>query len=110
MRQTRTSSAQRQSTRRRRFAGPDAKDRVSGAPADETGGERDQADPASDRLIGRPEEAQSGSDERQPDDDAQDPIDGTDICTHDTFPVGVAQADLRGGGLQLGGRAGSQCL
>ena len=67
----------------RRFAGSNAQDRVQRAPANKSGSERDEPDPTPHRLIGRPEEADSSGDKCKSDDDSQDPIDSSDICSHD---------------------------
>ena len=67
----------------RRLACFEAEDRVQRAPADHSRSERDETDPAPDRLIGRPEKAESSGDEREADVDAQDPIESSDIRSHD---------------------------
>ena len=72
----------RRSARCSRFAGPNAQDCVRRAPAEETRGKRNDTDPAPGRLIARAEKSDSRGDEREPDDDAQNPIDDADICGH----------------------------
>jgi hypothetical protein len=65
------------------LTGFNAQDRVQRAPANEAGSERDEPDPAPHRLICWPEKANSSGDEREADEDAQDAIDSSGICSHD---------------------------
>src|SRR3990170_6177655 len=75
------------------LARADAEDGVCGAPADNRGQKRNEADPAPDGLIGGTEEPEGRRDERQTHDDAQDAINGSDIGSHCSSPIATEKCD-----------------